>query len=82
MENESLSLSEKDTNQAKALRILSKAKYLSRMAEDESIGEGVRREISKAIYYLYKSAYNLDREGKSKQSWIWLSFMAKEMGLE
>ena len=56
MENQNKNLNE---NAKRARRILAKARYLARIADDESVDPMLRRDISKAVFYLYRCAFGM-----------------------
>ncbi|MCD6575742.1 MAG: hypothetical protein J7K73_01120 [Nanoarchaeota archaeon] len=59
MENKKSAL---DENAKRARRILAKARYLAKIASDESVDAFVRRDISKAIFFLYRSAFGIKQK--------------------
>jgi hypothetical protein len=64
-----------------ARRLLAKARYLSKIASDERVDPLARRDIAKAIFYLYRCAFGISNKTSEGISSELLKELARQAGV-
>jgi hypothetical protein len=65
----------------RARSLIAKAKYLAKVASDQEIDVLIRRDISKAVFYIYKCAFHINGSNEQEIASQLLSEAAKQAGI-
>ena len=65
----------------RARSLIAKAKYLAKVASDENIDVLIRRDISKAAFYLYRCAFSINGSSEQEVTSQLLSEFARQAGI-
>lgn len=78
METQNENLNE---NQKRARRLLAKARYLATIAGDKDVDELVRKDIGKAVFYLYRCAFYINGSSEQEVTSQLLNEAARQAGI-
>ena len=65
----------------RARSLIAKAKYLAKVASDQEIDELVRKDISKAAFYLYRCAFCINGSSEQEVTSQLLGEFARQAGI-